>query len=353
MRRLLSFSFAALTAACTGASASGIAAAGPHFHLEKRLALPSVTGWDYLSIDPEGRQLFISDNAGVLVVDIDRLRVIGRAPRGAHLRTVGMVHGVAVASSLKRGFISIEQPASVTAFDLRSRRQLFIARTDPGADAIVHDSTTNRVFTFNGKQAGIHNATAIDGRSGKHLAEIPLPGRPEAAVSDGLGNIYANIADRNELVRIDTNTLKVTATWPIANCTEPSALAIDAKRRRLFAACDNQRLVMIDAVSGAELASVHSGEGTDAATFDPGSDDLFASNGEGTLTIAHEGSTSLEPVATVRTGPEARTMALDPITHRIFLLSGRFNADGTKSADNPHGYPLARKGSVRLLVVGP
>lgn len=351
-RKCLSLAALAVAAICSGAASK--AASTPHYHLIKQQPLPTVTGWDYLSIDPRGRRLFISDNKGVLVVDIDTLKPIGRAPKGARFRTVGLVHGVAAAPVLGRGFVSVEQPSSISAFDLRTRQALYVTRADPGADAIVFDPPTERVFTFNGKQPGVHNVTAIEGRSGKRLGEIQLPGRPEAALSDGQGSLYVNIADLSQVVRIDARALKVTAAWPIANCTEPSALAMDVVRRVLFAACDNQRLIMLDADHGRLLGSVHSGDGTDAAAFDPAFGYVFASNGEGTLTIAHEHEgTDLKLVDTVRTAPEARTMALDPVTHRIFLLTAKFGPAGQQTAANPHGYPLARPSSVKLLVLGP
>lgn len=150
-------------------------------------------------------------------------------------------------------------------------------------------------------------------------------------------------------------SLKVTAVWPVAACKKASGLAIDPVHRRLFAACDNQLLAMIDADSGKVIATVASGAGTDAVSFDPATRDVFASNGEGTLTVAIENSPSeLKLLESVTTAPGARTMALDPQSHRVFLMAGQFERQrpAKATADNPHRYPLIVPGSAKLLIFG-
>jgi len=316
--------------------------------------MPEIAGWDYLAIDPAARRLFLSNNSGVVILDVDTLRRIGTVPNPPTFRGVGLVHGVAVATSLGRGFISHELPPSVYAFDLKTLAPLATTPTDRGTDAVVYDGFSRRVFTLNGKQRGIHDVTAIDAASGRALGTIPLPGRPEFAVADGNGHLYVNIASRGTLGQIDTRNLRFTKDWPLGPCKEPGGLAMDVARRRLFAACDNQIMVMVDADTGRVLGQVVSGDGTDAVAFDPGTGDVFASNGAGTLTVAHEDpGDRLRLIETITTAPGARTLALDPATHRVFLLAGDFSAPPPASVDNPHGYPTAMPGSVKLLIFGP
>jgi len=325
------------------------------YHLQRELPMAEVTGWDELAIDAAARRLFISNNSGLVVFDIDTLQRVGTVPQPPNFKGVGLVHGVAIAAVLGRGFISHELPPSVYAFDLKSLAPLGVTPTDSGTDAIVYDPASQRVFTFNSKHRGVHDATAVDAVSGRLLAAIPLPGSPESAVADGSGKLYVNIESLSALVEIDARLLKVTRQWPLSPCKGPGGLAMDIAHRRLFAACDNQIMVMIDAESGKVLAQQPTGDGTDAVSFDPGTGLAFASNGAGTLTVLHEDSPyKLSLVQNVTTAPGARTMALDPMTHRVFLVAGQFGAAGARpTADNPHGYPTARPGSVRLLVFGP
>lgn len=341
-------------AAGTGPGVAAGAAAPDGYHLLRQVPLPGVTGWDYLAIDPERRRLFISDNAGALVIDIDTLHTVGTVPEPATLPGVGLVHGVAFAPDLLRGFLSHEIPPSVLVFDLDSLKVLGQAPTDAGADAVVYDSHERRLFTLNGKDEHVHDASVIDAASARALGNVPLGGRPEFGVVDGAGHLYVNIASRSEIASIDTHSLEVTGTWSVKPCREPGGLAIDTAHRRLFATCDNRLMIMIDADTGRVLGSVRTGTGSDAAAFDAETGDVFASSDDGTVTIARESNPdTLELLGQVRTAPSARTMALDPVTHRLFLVAAQFEKPPAHpTPDNPHGYPRAKAGTARLLIVG-
>jgi hypothetical protein len=149
----------------------------------------------------------------------------------------------------------------------------------------------------------------------------------------------------------------VTATWPVAPCDGPSGLAIDVAHRRLFATCHNNLMAMVNADTGEVVATVPIGAGTDAGRFDPGTGYAFSSNGDGTLTIAHEDSPDkLTLVENVRTAPSARTMEVDPKTHRVYLMSAKQmpapKPPAPATPDNPHRYTKAVPGTVKLLILG-
>ena len=339
---------------------------GPHaraagYHLVKVVPLPQVTGWDYLKIDPQKRELFISNNSGIIVINIDTLREVGTVPAAADWPGVGLVHGVAVSNRLGLGFISREIPASVVTFRLSNLEILRSTSTDRGTDAIVYDPVTKRVFTFNGKYPGVHDVTAIDAVTGRQLADIALPGVPEFPVADDRGHIFDNVSSVSKLARINTRSLKVTGVWPMGRCVHPGALAIDRLHRRLFAACQNRIMVMISAVSGRVIGSVPTGAGTDSARYDPVTRDVFAANGSGTLTVAREVTPDrLVVLQQVKTGPNGRSMALDPNTHRVFVMTAKFGPFGRSlprynphNRLNPHGYPTVVRGTARLLIFGP
>lgn len=331
------------------------AARAADYHSVRSIKLPQVTGWDYLGVDPDNRRLYVSSNSGILVFDVDTLRKVGTVPSPPDWQGVGLVHGVAVADRPGLGFVSREIPSSIVTFRLSDLAVMRSTPTDAGTDAIVYDPVTQRVFTCNGKHPGVHDMTAMDAMSGKSLGNIGLPGVPEFPVADGRGHLYVNVESLSKLARIDSRTLKLTRVWSMGPCRHPSGLAIDRVHRRLFAACENQIMVMISADTGMVIGSVRTGEGTDAAGFDAETGDVFASNGAGTLTVAREVTpNALVLLQQVKTVPSARTMALDPRTHQVFLVSARFRAmPAHPSADNPHGYPVAIAGSARLLVYAP
>ena len=320
-------------------------AADPALHVIKTYKLGGEGGWDYLKADPESRRLFISRATHVIVMDMDSGKVVGDIPD-----TPG-VHGIALANDLGRGFTSNGREGTVTIFDLKSLAPITkIKDVGQNPDAILFDPATKRVFTFNGRS---HDSTAIDAASGNVIGKIALDGKPEFAVSTGAGEIFVNIEDKSELVRIDPKELKVSNTWSLSPCEEPSGLAMDVKNRRLFAGCDNKVMAVVNADSGKVVATPAIGDGVDANRFDPESSLAFASCGEGVLTVVHEDSLEkFSVVENVSTARGARTMELDEKSHNLFLVTAKFGPAPAPTADQPHPRPAILPDSFEVLVVG-
>jgi len=315
------------------------------YRLLKIIALGGEGGWDYITFDSATRRLFISRATKVIVLDVDSEKVVGEIPN-----TDG-VHGIALAPDLGRGFTSNGRAGSVTIFDLKTLAVIGTVPAGKNPDAIVYDSASKRVFAMNGRGS---DSTVIDGATGKVLATIPLAGKPEFAVSDAAGHVYVNIEDKSELWQIDSQKLAVTARWPLAPCQEPSGLAIDAAHHRLFAGCDNKMMAVVNADTGKVIATPAIGEGVDANAFDPGTAFAFSSNGESaTLTVVHEDSPDkFTVVEDVPTKPRARTMALDPKTHEVFLVTADFGPRPAATPDNPRPRPPILPGTFVVLVFG-
>lgn len=287
------------------------------YKVVKTIPIGGSGGWDYLAADSHNRRLYISHGTEVDVLNLDTGKLAGKIPN-----TEG-VHGIAIANSLNRGFVSDGRANQVTIFNLKTLATLSTVKTGLNPDAIVYDPFTRRVFTFNGHSKDM---TAIDAVTGRAIQTVPLGGKPEFAVSDGRGNLFDNLEDKSELIRIDPKTLRVLDRWPLAPCEAPSGLAIDVQHRRLFSVCDNAMMAVVDAETGKVIAHLPTGDGTDAARFDRGRQLAFASNGgSGTLTIIREESPSkFSSVENVTTERGARTMALDSKTHRLYLSDAKF-----------------------------
>ena len=302
-------------------------------------------GWDYLIADGASHRLYVSHATHVAVIDTKTNTVVGDIPN-----TLG-VHGIALAPKLGRGYTSNGRANTVTVFDLKTLKMLDtvpVQGTNP--DAILFDPYSERVFTFNGRSS---NATAIDAKTNAVIGTIPLEGKPEFAVTDLHGKIYVNIEDKSQVKEFDAKTLKVLSTWSLAPGEEPSGLAIDRKHSRLFSVCGNKMMIVLDAKSGKVVASVPTGAGTDAAAFDPGTEFAFASNGEGTLTVVHEDSPGkFSVVENVATQRGSRTMALDDVTHRLYLSGALFGATPAPTAERPRPRPSMEPDSFMVLVLG-
>jgi DNA-binding beta-propeller fold protein YncE len=312
-----------------------------NYHVISRLHTGGEGGWDYLSFDAQRHHLFVSRGDHVLVIDtVDGKQV------GSIADTQG-VHGIAIAPELHRGFTSNGKAASVTIFDLDTLKPLGVINgTGKNPDSILYDPTSHHVLTFNGKSA---DASVIDPAKAAVVATIGLPGKPEFSVTDNAGHVYVNIEDKSELVQIDSLNNKVLSTWPLAPCESPSGLAIDRKHHRLFSVCDNQKMAVIDSTNGRLIATVPIGDGPDAVVFDDATSTIYSSNGEsGTITAVHQDDpTHYAVTATIPTQVSARTLALDPGTHRLYLSSATF---GTTRQAN--GRPTVVPDSFAVLVVG-
>ena len=302
-------------------------------------------GWDYLVVDAASRRVFVSRGTHVAVVDADSGKVVGDIPG-----TEG-VHGIALAPEMKKGFTSNGRAGTVTVFDLGSlAATATIKVTGENPDAILYEPVSKRVFTFNGRGK---NVTAIDAASGAIAGTLAVGGKPEFAVSDGSGVVYVNIEDTAEVVAFDAKSLAVKGRWPLAPCQDPTGLSIDPKSNRLFAGCGNKLLAVMSAKDGKLLGTAPIGEGCDGTAFDPATGFVYASNGEGTVTVLKETSPGTYAVVeTVPTKKSARTLALDPATHRVLLPAARFNPPPPPTAENPRPRPVAVAGSFEILVVG-
>ena len=310
----------------------------------KKILLGGEGGWDYLTFDPGSGRLFISRATHVMVLDAATGKVVGDIPD-----TAG-VHGIALAPELGRGFTSNGRADTVSIFDLKTLATIGQVKTGQNPDAIVFDPASKRVFTMNGRSG---DATAIDAATGKAEGTVPLGGRPEFAVADGGGHIYINIEDKSELVSLDSRKLEVGARWPLAPCERPTGLAIDRKHRRLFSGCSNELMAVVDADSGKVIVTLPIGSGVDATAFDPGLQYAYASNGEGTLTVVHEDSPGkFSVVENVATQRGARTMALDPDTHRVYLVTADFAPAPPPAPGQPRQRPAVLPNTFVLMVVG-
>jgi YVTN family beta-propeller protein len=313
------------------------------YHLTQEIVLGGDGGWDYLTLDASARRLYISRSTEVIIIDPDSGKQVGT------LAGTPGVHGIAVAPELGTAYTSNGRDGTVTVFDLRTLRQLARVTVGTNPDAILYEPTTKRVFAFNG---GSRNASVIEAQAWSVVDALPLDGRPEFAVADGLGFVYGNLVDRSEVVKIDARQLSIVARWPLAPCVNPTGIAMDVRRQRLFVSCANRLMAIVDADQGTVIATLPIGAGCDAMAFDPQANLAFSSNGDGTLTVVREdGPDKFSVVENVATKIGARTMALDSSRQRIYLVTAEFGPRPAASANQPNPRPPILPGTFTLLVL--
>ncbi len=290
---------------------NALAAAGG-YHLLKKYSFPEAMGstreyFDYITVDSASRRVYLSHGTEIIVIDADTGAIKGS------ITGLKQDHGVAVAQEFGRGFITDGSAAKVVIFDLKTLKIIGEAPADKDADSIVYDPASKRVFAMNGDP---HSSTVIDAKTGKPAGVIDLGGGPEFAVADGKGTVYVNIEDKNELVAIDSQSLKIKSRWPLAPAGAPTGLAISA--------------------------------GVDAVAYDPETALIFVSTREGKIHVFHQDSPDkYSEVETVKTEFGAKTLGLDTKKHTVFVDTADF-APAASSTGRPTPIP----GTFHVLVYG-
>jgi len=282
------------------------------YKLARTIQLTNDGGWDYLTVDEVNQRLFVSHSSQVNVVDLRTGEQVAVVPS-----TEG-VHGIAIANDLNKAFISCGKDSSVIVVDLATFKPVTkITGTGKNPDAILYDQFSKKVFTFNGRSS---NSTVIDANTLKIIATIPLSGKPEFSQTDGKGKVYVNIEDKSTITVINSVTLKVEKEWSIAPGEEPSGLALDNANHCLFSVCGNKMMTISDAIAGKVITTVPIGDGCDGVAFDPVTKRIFASNGEGKMTVVQQvNANEYKVVENFPTLQGARTITINKTNHHIYL----------------------------------
>jgi YVTN family beta-propeller protein len=307
-------------------------------------------GWDILTIDSTARRLYLSHATKVVVVDLEKNAVVGE------IEDTPGVHGFLAVPEVQRGFSTNGKENKSSVVDLKTLRTISKIDTGESPDALVYDSKHSEVYILNHRG---NSVSVIDAKTSKVTATISLGGGPEfAAVDPAADRVYVNIEDKSEVVAIDTTKHEVVAHWPLAPGEEPSGIALDAAHHRLFSTCHNKMMTMLDAQSGKVVGTGPIGTGVDGAAFDDAWQLVFAACGEGVTNILKEETPERLSVAqTLKTERGARTMALDPKTHRIYLPTAQFQPPPSPSPGASPGAsptrPTIVPNTLKLLVYGP
>ncbi len=309
------------------------------YHIADNYHIASSGGWDYIAVGPGNNRLYVSHSTQVNILDETTGDSVGIIPN-----TAG-VHGIAFVPSLGKGYTSNGRTNNISVFDVKTNQVLGQLPTGQNPDAIMYEPFSKTIITCNGRS---NDLTIIDPVTEKTVATIPVGGKPETAVSNEAGRLYVNIEDKNEIVVINMSTHTVENHWSLAPAEGPTGLAIDLKTKRLFAGCD-KLLMVIDFTNGKMVEKVPIGDGCDGVAFDNGLKNIFASCGEGKLTIIHEDNANKFTVtANLPTKKSARTLTINESLHTLYLPAADLGATAPGERR-----PSVIPGSFQVLVVKP
>jgi hypothetical protein len=317
------------------------------YHLLKKVPLGPAEGgreyFDFITLDASTRRVYLSHGTEVKVLDVDIGAVVG------NISELKQAHGIALVKELGRGFISDGGADRVVIFDLATLKVVGQVKTGGSPNCIIYDPASRRIF-FNDQT---NDSTVIDPEKETVVATIPMGGKPKCAVADGKGMIYVIVQDKNEVAAIDSRDLTIKASWPIAPVATAAAITMDREHRRLFIGGRNKVLAIMNADNGKIIQTFPIGDGVDTNLYEPETGLVFSSAREGTIHIFHEDSPDkFSEVETVKTEFGAKTMALDPKTHKLFLDTSDFDPPAAPTTEQPHPPPVATPGTFRMLIYG-
>ena len=296
------------------------------YHRVRAVALGAPERWDYVVYDSPSHRVYVAHGDHLTVVDGRNGRIIGQVEG-----MPGITHGIAISHAAGLGYTDDGEAGEGVAFSLKTLKVVKHLKAAPDSDAVTIDPTSGHVFVVDGDPGLL---TVIDPKTDRVVATVHVGSKLEYIVAGDNGKVYVNGVEKREIYRVDTATNQVDATWPIPQCEAPHGLAVDTATHRLFSSCENEHLVVVNADTGATVATLPIGRGTDAAAFDPTRRLIFSSNGiDGTLSIIREvDANTFVPAGTVKTALSARTMSVDPTSGRLFLAAADTTAKAMAAA---------------------
>jgi YVTN family beta-propeller protein len=322
-------------------------AALPQFHVQDQWNLGGKGGWGFLVLDAPAHRLYIPRTNRVMIVDTVTGKLLGEVEDMKNIRDI------ALDDSSKYGYVTDVTDGSagfVRVFDRSTLKLVTSVPTGAIPNAIVFDPTTKSVFVFNSRG---HSATVIDSATNQVIATIPLGGRPSSAVTDGKGDVFVALPALGEITLIDAATMKVKVSWQLTPCTGPTGLAIDSTGRQLFTACEDHKLVAINADTGHVSTIGDAPANSGDIDFDSKHKMVFVADGSGTLTIFHRDSpVRYSKLQTVKTQPGARTLIVNEQDAKAYLVTSKFGQNSAAVSEELQFRPTPIPGTFAVIVVG-
>jgi DNA-binding beta-propeller fold protein YncE len=396
---------------------------GRPFAIKKTWVIGGAGNWDYLTLDPVARQLFIAHQTRVQVVDVDSGKVAGEVSGFSE------AHAVALDPTGQFGYVSDGRAALISVFDRRTLQVLAQIQLSSSPRALVFEPKTGMLFAFGSlptpasptrndrpparpeidapctlyghgwppPPAYQSLVSIIDPEKRTTVADVQVCGILGAASADGNGHVYFTIGNFNAVGRINASALLEltqrrgapeltrvhgyfagdgtlmldfkpwTSTGGISphytifrlgrECQDPRAVAVDAAHARLFTACANMKFQVVATDTGSALASLTIGPGADAMAYDAGRGLIFTANGGGygSVTVVRQHLTdSYSVIQNLPTMQQARTVAVDPSTGMVYLVTTLYGANLKNPPMNGIGTLKLNPvdGSFQVLVVG-
>ena len=273
-----------------------------------------------VAVDPTARRLYVAHGKSIEVLDADS------GAKAGEIACDGEVRGIAIAPKLKRGFAANSAAGSITIFSTGSFKVLQVVLSGgKEPDAVVYDDGNGRVYVANSASGSV---TVLDAASGKVLSTIDMGGRLRQMAASGYGRLYVAVEDRNVVHVVDTGTSKFLGDFPLDAGKRPSGLSLDPAGRRLFVACEDGALAIVDTDIGFTFEQLPIGSGASGSTFasKPAAGwkgAAFVATADGKLSFVRmDAFISYSSSGSLKLQPGIQSVAFDADNHHLFLPTG-------------------------------
>jgi DNA-binding beta-propeller fold protein YncE len=294
-------------------------------HLRKPPALPlrviatiplshGPNRFDYQSLDPRTRLLFIAHSGAniVTIFDTVSMRVV------ADVSGITDVHGVVTAPD--QGLVYAEATGANEVDVINQHTHAIVARipVGDGADGMAYDPTDHKLFVSDEKG---QNEAVIDTLTEQRITDIPLGGEVGETVYDTASHrILVEVETLNQLVTIDPIADKIVERYTLPGCRDSQSLLLDEQQSLAFVGCEtNSVLLMVDLRTMRVLSTQPVGAGPDLMALDDVWHYLYVASESGEVTVFDEQGRVLRKLGEGYVAVGAHTVAVDPITHYIYL----------------------------------
>lgn len=319
-------------------------AAAPLYKLAETVPLGGGVKWDYLNFQAASGRVFIAHGDELTVFDTRQNRLAG------NVAGLDGAHGIAFDPATGLGYTDSSGTKTLSVFDPATLKVRKILPSLEDTDGMVYDSASRQIFVAAGDSEAVLALNPATGTETK----IALGGQPEFLAVNGQGRVFIALHDQNAMAVVDASADRMVARWALPGCDGPTGMAMDKQAQRVFASCQNGKLVVLDSADGQEVALLPIGLGSDSAAFDAKRHLIFSANSTGTLSVIKEADPLHYTVLTpVETALGARTMAVDEESGDVFLVAGKEEA--VKPAEHAGWAPhyAFKPGTLALLVYRP
>src|ERR1700737_1807033 len=277
--------------------------------------------FDHLTPDLKGNRIFVvpEDKKAVEVCDI----LSGKFVHS--IKGIGVGHSVVYRADIDRIFVTDGSEGALHIYDGTTYAHLKTVKLLADADATGYDPVTHYLYIANGgldAKLDYGLLSIVDTSTGEHVGDIKIDSnRLEAMVVEKSGpRLFLNATEKNAIAVIDRNKKAVVATWPATGCHVNAGVAIDESHHRLFVACRDGNLVVMDSDTGKVLQTLPISTGVDDLVYDPATQRIYVACGEGFVNVYHQiDADHYKSIGKIPTGPLGKTGLLVPELKKYFV----------------------------------